>query len=194
MYDLGARYMTLTHVRTTGWADSATDTPRHHGLTPFGEEVVREMNRLGMLVDLSHVSPDTMRAALARHGRAGDVLALLRARARRPPARRPGRCAHARGRERRRGHGEFRPVLRVGGAQSLGGGPLGRDRTLREPALRRALYRPARSRQSGARGWEREHPKPVATLAQVADHIEHIRQVAGIDHVGTRIGFRRHSR
>src|SRR5271154_3916314 len=64
MYELGARYMTLTHVLTTGWADSATDTPRHHGLTPFGEDVVREMNRLGMLVDLSHVAPDTMRAAL----------------------------------------------------------------------------------------------------------------------------------
>ncbi len=65
MYDLGARYMTLTHIRATDWADSATDTPLHHGLTAFGEEVVREMNRLGMLVDLSHVSPETMQAALA---------------------------------------------------------------------------------------------------------------------------------
>ena len=65
MSDLGVRYMTLTHVLTTDWADSATDTPLHHGLTPFGVEVVHEMNRLGMLVDLSHVSPDTMKAALA---------------------------------------------------------------------------------------------------------------------------------
>src|SRR6202789_2257007 len=65
MYDAGARYMTLTHTSNTPWADSATDTPAHHGLTPFGVEVVKEMNRLGMLVDLSHVSPDTMRAALA---------------------------------------------------------------------------------------------------------------------------------
>ncbi|MGC1520708.1 MAG: dipeptidase, partial [Steroidobacteraceae bacterium] len=65
MYDAGARYMTLTHTLNTAWADSATDTPVHHGLTPFGIEVVHEMNRLGMLVDLSHVSPDTMRAALA---------------------------------------------------------------------------------------------------------------------------------
>jgi membrane dipeptidase len=64
MYDAGARYMTLTHTLNTAWADSATDAPAHHGLTPFGIEVVREMNRLGMLVDLSHVSPDTMRAAL----------------------------------------------------------------------------------------------------------------------------------
>src|ERR1700730_15005434 len=57
--------MTLTHTKNTDWADSATDAPVHHGLTPFGEEVVREMNRLGMLVDISHVSPDTMKAALA---------------------------------------------------------------------------------------------------------------------------------
>src|SRR5208282_4174111 len=63
-YDLGTRYMTLTHASNTAWADAATDNPAHHGLTPFGREVVREMNRLGMLVDLSHVSPETMRAAL----------------------------------------------------------------------------------------------------------------------------------
>src|SRR5580700_11429261 len=63
-YELGARYMTLTHAKNTAWADSATDNPAHHGLTPFGKEVVREMNRLGMLIDLSHVSADTMRAAL----------------------------------------------------------------------------------------------------------------------------------
>src|ERR1700722_1588791 len=65
LYDAGARYMTLTHSSNTSWADSATDAPVHHGLTPFGVEVVKEMNRLGMLVDLSHVSPDTMKAALA---------------------------------------------------------------------------------------------------------------------------------
>src|SRR4029077_13050434 len=63
-YDLGARYMTLTHNVTLDWADAAGDAPRHGGLTKFGEEVVREMNRLGMLVDLSHVAPDTMDDAL----------------------------------------------------------------------------------------------------------------------------------
>src|SRR5207249_1837595 len=61
---LGARYMTLTHNTTLDWADAAMDTPRHQGLSPFGERVVREMNRLGMLVDISHVSPDTMADAL----------------------------------------------------------------------------------------------------------------------------------
>ena len=63
-YALGVRYMTLTHTDTLDWADSATDKPKHNGLTPFGEQVVREMNRLGMLVDISHVSADTMRHAL----------------------------------------------------------------------------------------------------------------------------------
>src|SRR6185503_16418115 len=65
MYDLGARYLTLTHSRNTPWADSATDAPLHHGLTEFGKDLIREMNRLGMLIDLSHVSPETMKAALA---------------------------------------------------------------------------------------------------------------------------------
>src|SRR5258708_5388509 len=64
MYDAGARYMTLTHTTNTPWADSATDSPVHHGLAPFGIDVVEEMNRIGMLVDLSHLSPDTMKAAL----------------------------------------------------------------------------------------------------------------------------------
>src|SRR5580765_2447699 len=63
-YDLGARYMTLTHNVTLDWADAALGQPKHNGLTPFGKEVVREMNRLGMLVDLSHVSADVMRQAL----------------------------------------------------------------------------------------------------------------------------------
>ena len=89
-YEGGARYMTLTHSSNTDWADSATDTPAHHGLTPFGREVVREMNRLGMLVDLAHVSADTMRAALTVTEGAGDLLALLRPRPGRSPARRPG--------------------------------------------------------------------------------------------------------
>ena len=79
-YDLGARYMTLTHDVTLDWADAAGDAPRHGGLTKFGEEVVREMNRLGMLVDLSHVSPETMNDALRRRGGAGDLLALVGAR------------------------------------------------------------------------------------------------------------------
>jgi membrane dipeptidase len=83
---LGARYMTLTHIKNNDWADAGTDTPLHHGLTPFGEEVVREMNRLGMMVDLSHVSDETMRAAL-KVSRAPVIFSHSGARA---------VCAHAR--------------------------------------------------------------------------------------------------
>ena len=77
LYRLGVRYLTLTHNENTDWADSATDAPRAGGLTEFGREVVREMNRLGMLVDLSHVSDATMRDALGHLGGAGDLLPLL---------------------------------------------------------------------------------------------------------------------
>ena len=82
----GVRYMTLTHWRTTRWADAATDEPRHGGLTRFGVEVVREMNRLGMLVDLSHVSPETMAAALDVDRGSGGLLALGCPGDHRPPA------------------------------------------------------------------------------------------------------------
>ena len=78
--------MTLTHSSNTEWADSATDAPKHHGLTAFGREVVHEMNRLGMLVDISHVSAETMHAVLDTTAGPGDVLAFLRARNRRSPA------------------------------------------------------------------------------------------------------------
>ena len=76
-YALGVRYMTLTHWETTDWADAATDSAKHGGLTPFGEQVVREMNRLGMLVDLSHVSDGTMMDALRVSSAPGVLLALL---------------------------------------------------------------------------------------------------------------------
>ena len=92
-HDLGAGYLTLTHAKTIDWADSATDDPKHDGLTPFGEAVVHELNRLGMLVDLSHVSEGTMRDALRVVEGAGDLLALQRARARRSSAQRVRRGA-----------------------------------------------------------------------------------------------------
>jgi membrane dipeptidase len=184
MYDLGARYMTLTHVTNTSWADAATDAPAHHGLTPFGENVVREMNRIGMLVDLSHVSPETMRAALAvsaapvifSHSGAraivdhprdvpDDVLALL-------PKNGgvvmvnffPGYVSEARNRWE---------ADRAAEQARYNSPPYG------------GLYigQPDRAK-TALTAWDREHPRPVTTLAEVADHIEHVRQVAGIDHVG----------
>jgi membrane dipeptidase len=167
-YARGVRYMTLTHWLTTRWADAATDTPRHGGLTAFGREVVREMNRLGMLVDLSHVSPDTMAAALDlteapvifSHSGALAV------------------CDHPRNVPDE----ILRRVPANGGvvmAVFLSGFVSQAVRDHRRDAPPDDADEPlARER------WLTEHPGPSATLSQVADHIDHLRDVAGIDHVG----------
>ena len=184
MYDLGARYMTLTHVLDIDWADAATDAPVHHGLTPFGVEVVREMNRLGMLVDLSHVSPETMRAALAAtrapvifsHSSAralvdhprdvpDDILALVA---------KNGGVVMA----------NFAPqYVSAARAQWEADRFAELARYSSPPYAGLYIGQPDRAK-AALEHWESEHPKPVTTLAQVADHIEHIRQVAGVDHVG----------
>jgi membrane dipeptidase len=178
LHVLGVRYLTLTHNDNVPWADSATDQPRAGGLTRFGEEVVREMNRLGMLVDLSHVAPATMRAALRvtaspvifSHSSAralcdvprnvpDDVLARLAANG--------GLCMVT-----------FVPAF---------------------VSPRRAAWREEAKAQLAAAGvdpdddaaaepllaaWERRHPPPPVTVAEVADHLDHVREVAGADHVG----------
>jgi membrane dipeptidase len=150
-YDLGVRYMTLTHSGTIDWADSATDDPRHGGLSPFGEEVVREMNRLGMLVDLSHVSEGGM----------SDVLDVSEA---------PVIFSHS-------------------SARALTNHP----RNVPDSILRRmpenggvvmVTFVPVYVNEA-LRTWEGPRDEaPRATLADVADHIDHVREVAGIDHVG----------
>jgi membrane dipeptidase len=184
MYDLGARYMTLTHVLDTDWADAATDAPKHHGLTPFGQEVVREMNRLGMLVDLSHVSPDTMRAALATSA-APVIFSHSSARA---------LVDHPRDVP----DDVLRLVAGNGGVVMVNFNPgyisAARNQWDADRAAELARYssppygglyigQPERAK-AALEQWEREHPKPAATVEQVADHVEHIRRVAGIDHVG----------
>ena len=184
MYDLGARYMTLTHVLNTPWADAATDAPVHHGLTPFGEEVVREMNRLGMLVDLSHVSPDTMRAALAVTA-APVIFSHSSARA---------LVDHPRDVP----DDILKQVAANGGVVMANFNPgyvsAARNQWDADRAAELARYssppygglyigQPDRAKAALAQ-WEREHPKPVVTLGEVADHIDHIRQIAGVDHVG----------
>jgi membrane dipeptidase len=184
MYDAGARYMTLTHTANTHWADSATDAPAHHGLTPFGEEVVREMNRLGMLVDLSHVSPDTMKAALAV-SEAPVIFSHSSARALVDhPRNVPDEI--------------LRTVAEKGGVVMVNFAPgyvsAARNRWEADHAAEQARFnsppyaglyigQPDRAKAALA-DWETEHPRPSATLAQVADHVEHIRLIAGIDHVG----------
>jgi membrane dipeptidase len=184
MYELGARYMTLTHTRNTEWADSATDAPAHHGLTPFGVEVVREMNRLGMLVDLSHVSPDTMKAALAASG-APVIFSHSSARA---------IVDHPRDVP-----DDVLTLVAVNGGVVMVNFNPGyvseacnhweADRAAEQARFNAPPYdglyigQPERAKAALA-AWEAAHPKPRATLEQVADHIEHIRKVAGIDHVG----------
>ena len=174
----GVRYLTLTHNDNTTWADSATDEPEHGGLTAFGREVVGELNRLGMLVDLSHVAESTMRDALAvstapvifSHSSAralcstprnvpDEVLGLMRDNG--------GVCMVT-----------FVPffvsqeswdwrVEAMAAAAASGVDP--KDLTAMEAFTAR---------------WSAEHPMPAATLAQVADHVDHVREVAGVEHVG----------
>jgi membrane dipeptidase len=184
MYDAGARYMTLTHTVNNGWADSATDAPVHHGLTPFGIEVVREMNRLGMLVDLSHVSPETMKAALAV-AEAPVIFSHSSARA---------LVDHPRNVP----DDILRSVAANGGVVMVNFAPGyvsdARNRWDADQAAERTRFnsppyvglyigQPERAKAALA-AWEQWHPRPATTLVQVADHIDHIRQVAGADHVG----------
>jgi membrane dipeptidase len=184
MYDLGARYLTLTHSSNTDWADSATDNPAHHGLTAFGREVVKEMNRTGMLVDLSHVSEETMRGALA-------------------VTRSPVIFSHSSARAlidhpRDVADDVLKMVATNGGVVMVNFFPgyvsEARNRWLADRAAEQArfssppfdgLYIGQPERASAAlAAWDQEHPMPVVTLGEVADHIEHIRRVAGVDHVG----------
>jgi membrane dipeptidase len=179
LYAAGARYMTITHSKNNDWADSATDAPQHGGLTHFGEEVVREMNRLGMLVDLSHVAPQTMKEALAvtqapvifSHSSAkaldahprnvpDDVLALM---------------------------------PKNGGVVMVTFVPSFVSEDVRawnaqhdaEEARLKALHPDSPEQvKSDLAAWDKAQPAPRATISQVADHVEHVRQVAGIDHVG----------
>jgi membrane dipeptidase len=178
LYALGVRYMTLTHNANVGWADSATDEKAAGGLTGFGRDVVREMQRIGMLVDLSHTSPDTMHDALDiavapvifSHSSAravcdsprnvpDDVLARLRR------------------------NGGVAMVTFVPGfvsqecADWLAGLRAETTRRGLDPRNLEQLHRVAPE-------WQAAHPPPRATLAQVADHIEHVREVAGAEHVG----------
>jgi membrane dipeptidase len=179
LYAAGARYMTLTHSKNVDWADSGTDKPEHGGLTKFGEEVVREMNRLGMLVDLSHVSPDTMKDALAV-SEAPVIFSHSSARA---------LDAHPRNvpddvLRMLSGNGGVVMVTFVPSFLSEEVRAWNAEKDAAEARLK-ALHPEDPDRvKSELEAWTKEHPSPKATLAQAADHIEHVRQLAGIDHVG----------
>jgi len=179
-YALGARYMTLTHTRNTDWADAAGDQPKHHGLTQFGEEVVREMNRIGMMVDLSHVTEETMRAALkvsqapvifshssawalckSRRNVPDDVLATS--------ARNGGVVMVC-----------FLPgYLTARGRVALAASEAEKER------LRKLCPENSPHYQKAFDAWCRKHSSlHGSSLTDVADHIDHVREVAGIHHVG----------
>ena len=178
-YNLGARYMTLTHNQTTEWADAATDDPKYGGLSPFGEQVVREMNRIGMLVDLSHVSADTMKDAIAA-SKAPVIFSHSSAR---------GLVGHL-----RNVPDEVLQLLPAnGGVVMVNFVPdfvsdavwkWGAEKNAEEARLK-AFNRDSKAAvEAGLKTWEAAHPRPPVTVTAIADHIEHVAKVAGHDHVG----------
>ena len=178
LYDLGVRYLTLTHNNNVGWADAATDQPEAGGLTDFGREVVAEMQRLGMLVDLSHVAAATMRDALAV-ARAPVIFSHSSARA---------VCDHPRNvpddvLRRLAGNGGVCMVTFVPNFVSPDCAQW-QFGLLAEMERRGLDRRDIAAWGSVAPEYERAHPFPESTLAQVADHVDHVRTVAGIEHVG----------
>ena len=178
----GARYMTLTHNITLDWADAASDSARHGGLTPFGESVVREMNRLGMLVDLSHVSPATMSDAL-NITKAPVIFSHSSARALTEHVRNVPDSILA----RLPANGGVVMVTFVPAFVSQQVADHQRAQTAARADIARNTANAgvdSAARAAVEKAWDDAHPAPRATLAQVADHIEHIRRVAGIDHVG----------
>ena len=178
-YRLGARYMTLTHAKNTAWADSATDDPKFGGLAPFGEEIVREMNWLGMLVDLSHVSPETMEDAI-RVSQAPVIFSHSSARALTDVPRNVPDTV-------------LRLLPKNGGVVMVTFVPGFLDRAVAEwnklqdaerDRLTKMFPTDTAAVTRGVDEWAATHPAPRATLAEVADHIDHIRELAGIDHIG----------
>jgi membrane dipeptidase len=175
----GVLYMTLCHSKTTAWVDSATDAPQHGGLSPFGEEVVREMNRIGMMVDLSHVSADAMRDAL-RVSAAPVIFSHSSAFA---------LVAHPRNVP----DDVLRMVHDNGGVVMVNfNGPFISEEMRQWSAARygeeerqkRLNPGDPAAAAAGLAAWDQSHARPHATVAQLSDHVEHIRDVAGVDHVG----------
>ncbi|MFC3175270.1 dipeptidase [Novosphingobium bradum] len=177
--ELGVRYMTLTHYRTTAWADSATDAPQHGGLTDFGRQVVREMQRIGMLVDLSHVSAQTMNAALDV-ARAPVIFSHSGARAIADHPRNVPDAVLA----RLRANGGIVMVVTLPAYVSNAVRTWELDRTAQKARLAALHVDEPDTAKTALAAWEQAHPRPRATLAELADHIDHIVKVAGIDHVG----------
>ncbi len=178
LHALGVRYMTLTHADTLNWADAATDDPRHGGLSPFGEEVVRRMNELGMLVDISHVSPDTMR----------DALAVSRA-----PVIASHSSAYAIAAHPRNVPDDVLLLIKANGGVVMVNFfsgfvvPESAQTAADMFQVRRELSKlhpDAKELDKAMKAWQAAHPLVPGTIHDVVDHIDHIVKVAGVDHVG----------
>lgn len=179
LYALGVRYMTITHSKNNDWADSATDEPMHNGLTPFGRGVIGEMNRLGMLVDLSHVSPKTM----------ADVLDIAQA---------PVIFSHSSARgvvdhPRNVPDAILARMPANGGVVMVNFVPPFIDapfrawaaaRSAEEARLKYLFTYSVAEVADGLKSWDAANPAPAVTARAVADHIDRVRRVAGIDHIG----------
>ncbi len=179
MYDLGARYMTLTHSKTLGWADSATDEPKHDGLSDFGVKVVQEMQRIGMLVDLSHVSEATMNDALDVAG-APVIFSHSGARSINGHARNVPDAVLKRVKE----NGGIVMAVALPGYLSEAQRQWFANRQAEEARLKSLWQGQPDAVTNGLAQWDEANPGPEATIGDLADHIDHIRDVAGIDHIG----------
>ncbi len=178
-YNLGARYMTITHTAGTDWADSESGAPKHNGLTPFGRTVIAEMNRLGMLIDLSHVSPKTMH----------DVLDTTLA---------PVIFTHSSARalvdhprnvpddvlQRLQQNDGVVMVTFVTGFVSDNVRLYNATRSAEEARFKDLLRSDPQKVKEALAAWDKANPAPKATIADVADHVEHVMKIAGADHVG----------
>jgi membrane dipeptidase len=179
MYRLGARYMTLTHSLNVPWADSATDTPQLEGLNALGEDIVREMNRLGMLVDLSHVSPATMADAL-KVSTAPVIFSHSSARALTDvPRNVPDDILRLVPK-----NGGIVMVTFVPGFISQQVADYGKRETAERARLTAESGSTPDSVNKAMDAWHAANPAPRASLLQVADHIDHIKKIAGVDHIG----------
>src|SRR3954454_21298444 len=178
-YELGARYMTLTHFKNNEWADSATDDPKYHGLNDFGRTVVHEMNRVGMLIDLSHVSDDTMRDAL-EVSRAPVIFSHSSARALDDhPRNVPDDILKLTA-----ANGGVVMVNFYTGYVSEDVRKWNAEQAAEVARLKSLDPSQPDKRDAALKAWAAAHPAPAVTIAQVADHVDHVAKVAGYDHVG----------
>jgi len=178
-YDMGVRYMTLTHNVTLDWADAALDEPKHGGLTPFGKEVVREMNRLGMLVDLAHVSPGTMSAALD----VSDAPVIFSHSGARALVDHPRDVPDSiLARLPKNGGIVMVPFVNSFVSAKVRAHDVAEEQASKDAKAKFGADTAAVERERSA--WRTAHPPIRASISDVADHIEHVRDIAGIDHVG----------